>query len=148
MRVSHKFPAYLFDSVSLNMPSQKECTLLTRVIFDFCQLAWVSGPPKGLGERRRDRGDVRRGRGEGEEGKEVPFLSLPPFFASLLPLFPLGTPDTQAICQFARKTFQPTRFLGIDLIDFIHRCINILFKRSKLFWKDLLGVTNLSWKKC
>ena len=24
------------------------------------------------------------------------FLSLPPFFASLLPLFPLGTPDTQA----------------------------------------------------
>ena len=62
---------------------------------------------------------MRRGRGEGEEGKDfdwmvsnhavwgwkapvkasvsgVPFLSLPPFFASLLPLFPLGTPDTQA----------------------------------------------------
>ena len=77
MRVSHKFSAYLFDSVSLNMPSQKECTLLTRVIFDFC--------------------------------------------------------------QFARKTFKPTRFLGIDLIDFIHWCIKILFKRSKLFWKDLLG---------
>ena len=67
----------------------------------------MSGLPKGLGERRRDRGDVRRGRGEGEEGKEgltqihsanrvTHPKSLPPFFASLLPLFPLGTPDTQA----------------------------------------------------
>ena len=66
MRVSHKFSAYLFDSVSLSLPSQKEWTLLTRVIFDFC--------------------------------------------------------------QFARKTFQPIRFLGIDLIDLIDR-----------FWKDLLA---------
>ena len=49
---------------------------------------------------------MRRGRGEGEEGKEVPLLSLPPFFASLLPLFPLGTPDTQArhpVTQSARS---------------------------------------------
>ena len=46
---------------------------------------------------------MRRGRGEGEEGKEVPFLSLPPFFASLLPLFPLGTPDTQATGKMKMK---------------------------------------------
>ena len=35
----------------------------------------------------------------------VPFLSLPPFFASLLPLFPLGTPDTQAIFPLKRGAY-------------------------------------------
>ena len=56
-------------------------------------LAWVSGLPKGLGERR---GDVKRGRGEGRRERApvkasvsgVPLLSLPSFFAFLLPLFP------------------------------------------------------------
>ena len=56
-------------------------------------LAWVSGLPKGLGEGR---GDVKRGRGKGRRERApvkasvsgVPLLSLPPFFAFLLPLFP------------------------------------------------------------
>ena len=39
---------------------------------------------------------MRGGRGEGEEGK-VSLLTLPPFFASLLPLFlSPETPNTQA----------------------------------------------------
>ena len=48
----------------------------------------------------------------------VPFLSLPPFFASLLPLFPLGTPDTQANWYRTRETLGYLRELT-TMINFI-----------------------------
>ena len=66
---------------------------------------------------------MRRGRGEGEEGKEVPFLSLPPFFASLLPLFPLGTPDTQAKGMIINNPYRealPETYNSLELKMIVH----------------------------
>ena len=92
---SHLPPRSFFFFCSPQAPYDKKRPLRRREWFSKKNLAWVSGLPKGLGERR-----FRWGRGEGEKkGRRFSPSALSHFHFHLSPFLP-ETSDTQA----AKKT--------------------------------------------